>query len=259
MGEPCPRPGTPTAARGEKPWPRVGNSDGRPWGRSVAAYGEDGMAVVRRLSRERRAPRGQQDQRRGPLIEPLFEQKFLAASFGYWPRNSAGQAVYWVREAIRRGDRFVAEFDIVSFFDNLRHPRLLTGGGKGSRRPPEVIGLIRRWPKAGVLTDDVHLPSEAGTPQAGWSPRSSPTSTAIALMSGAAGGVPPRPLRGLRDPHAQAVGAQSHRRPRPPRPGGHRARGGRGQVGDQEGHGRVRVPRLLQLQEGGAFGPDPVP
>ena len=27
--------------------PRVGNSDGHPRGRSVAAYGEDGMAVVR--------------------------------------------------------------------------------------------------------------------------------------------------------------------------------------------------------------------
>jgi RNA-directed DNA polymerase len=30
---------------------------------------------------------------------------------------------------------------------------------------PEVIGLIRRWLRAGVLTDEGHVPSLAGTPQ----------------------------------------------------------------------------------------------
>jgi retron-type reverse transcriptase len=32
---------------------------------------------------------------------------------------------------------------------------------------PEVIGLIRRWLRAGVLTDEGHVPSLAGTPQGG--------------------------------------------------------------------------------------------
>lgn len=100
------------------------------------------------------------------VIEPLFERKFLAASFGYRPGKSAQQAVFWVREAIRRGDRYVAEFDIVSFFDNLRHPRLLREVAR-EVDDVEVIGLIRRWLKAGVLTDEGHRPSESGTPQGG--------------------------------------------------------------------------------------------
>ena len=38
--------GTRTAARGEKSWPRAGNSDGHSRGGSVAAYGESDVAAV---------------------------------------------------------------------------------------------------------------------------------------------------------------------------------------------------------------------
>ncbi len=100
------------------------------------------------------------------VIEPLFEAKFLPASFGYRPGKSAQTAVYWVREANRRGDRWVAEFDIVGFFDHLRHPRLLREVAK-EVDDPEVLGLIRRWLQAGVLTDEGFRSSEAGTPQGG--------------------------------------------------------------------------------------------
>lgn len=71
-----------------------------------------------------------------------------------------------MREAIRRGDRWAAEFDIEGFFTNLRHPRLLREVAKVVD-DVEVIGLIRRWLKAGVLTDDGYEPSTAGTPQGG--------------------------------------------------------------------------------------------
>lgn len=100
------------------------------------------------------------------VIEPLFEAKFLPCSFGYRPGKSAQTAVHWVRQANLRGDRWVAEFDIEGFFDHLRHPRLLREVAK-EVDDPEVIGLIRRWLRAGVLTDEGHVPSLAGTPQGG--------------------------------------------------------------------------------------------
>ncbi len=100
------------------------------------------------------------------VIEPLFEAKFLPCSFGYRPGKSAQAAVHWVRQANLRGDRWVAEFDIEGFFDHLHHPRLLREVAK-EVDDPEVIGLIRRWLKAGVLTDEGHVPSLAGTPQGG--------------------------------------------------------------------------------------------
>jgi group II intron reverse transcriptase/maturase len=100
------------------------------------------------------------------VIEPFFEAKFLPCSFGYRPRRSAQDAAWWVREAIRRGDRWVAEFDIVGFFDNLRHPRLLRELAK-EIDDVEVIGLIRRWLRAGVLTVRGVESRETGTPQGG--------------------------------------------------------------------------------------------
>ena len=77
------------------------------------------------------------------VIGPAFEARFSPSSFGYRPGRSAQDAVWWVREAIRRGDRWVAEFDIVGFFDHLRHPRLLREVAKVVE-DPEVIGLVRR-------------------------------------------------------------------------------------------------------------------
>ena len=71
-----------------------------------------------------------------------------------------------MREAIRRGDRWVAEFDIAGFFDHLRHPRLLREVAT-EVDDPEVIGLIRRRLKAGVVTNGGLVPTEAGTPQGG--------------------------------------------------------------------------------------------
>lgn len=100
------------------------------------------------------------------VIGPAFEARFLPCSFGYRPGRSARQAVWWVREAIRRGDRWVAEFDIVGFFDNLNHRRLLREVGKVVD-DPEVIGLVRRWLMAGVLTEAGLVARHTGTPQGG--------------------------------------------------------------------------------------------
>jgi len=100
------------------------------------------------------------------VIGPLFESRFLPCSFGFRPGRSATQAVGWVREAIRRGDGWVAEFDIVGFFDNLNHNRLVREVAKVIE-DPEVIGLIRRWLKAGVLVDGEVRHRDTGTPQGG--------------------------------------------------------------------------------------------
>jgi len=100
------------------------------------------------------------------VIGPLFEERFLPCSFGYRPGKGAQQAVWWVREAIRRGDWWVAEFDISGFFDNLNHKRVLREVAKVIG-DPEVLGLVRRWLRAGVLTDAGLEVRDRGTPQGG--------------------------------------------------------------------------------------------
>lgn len=100
------------------------------------------------------------------VIGPSFESRFLPCSFGFRPGRSATKAVRWVREAIRRGDDWVAEFDIVGFFDNISHARLLREVAKVVD-DPEVVGLIRRWLRAGVLVDGEVRHRDTGTPQGG--------------------------------------------------------------------------------------------
>lgn len=100
------------------------------------------------------------------VIGPGFEERFSPSSFGYRPGRSAQDAAQWVRKAIRSGDRWVAEFDIVGFFDNLSHPRLLREVSKVVD-DVEVIGLVRRWLTAGVLTEAGLQARTTGTPQGG--------------------------------------------------------------------------------------------
>lgn len=101
------------------------------------------------------------------VVGPLFEQVFEGCSYGFRPGRGAQAALAQVRANIAQGDRWVAEFDIEGFFDNLSHRRLLRHFAKVVS-DPEVVGLVRRWLKAGVVGADGSLRSVAtGTPQGG--------------------------------------------------------------------------------------------
>src|ERR1700719_318540 len=55
------------------------------------------------------------------ILEPIFEADFQPGSFGYRPKKSAHQAVARVSEAITQGRTRVLDFDLRSYFDNIRH------------------------------------------------------------------------------------------------------------------------------------------
>ncbi len=59
------------------------------------------------------------------IIEPIFEADFQPGSFGYRPKKAAHDAVKRVAEAIVRRKTRVLDFDLRSYFDNIRHDRLL--------------------------------------------------------------------------------------------------------------------------------------
>jgi RNA-directed DNA polymerase len=99
------------------------------------------------------------------VVGPLFEQVFEDCSWGFRPGRGPKLAVAHVRHAIAQGDRWVAEFDIEGFFDNLSHARLVREFAKVVT-DPEVVGLVRRWLEAGVVAEDgVRRTPATGTPQ----------------------------------------------------------------------------------------------
>ena len=59
------------------------------------------------------------------ILEPIFEADFQPGSFGYRPKKSAHDAVDRVSRAIVQRKTRVIDIDLRSYFDNVRHDRLL--------------------------------------------------------------------------------------------------------------------------------------
>jgi group II intron reverse transcriptase/maturase len=101
------------------------------------------------------------------LLEPIWEQDFLACSYGFRPRRSAHDALeaLWKRSMDQQGG-WVVEVDIRRFFDTVVHGHLRRFLQQRVR-DGVLRRLIDKWLKAGVLEGgELHYP-EDGTPQGG--------------------------------------------------------------------------------------------
>jgi group II intron reverse transcriptase/maturase len=100
------------------------------------------------------------------LLDPIFEAKFHEHSYGFRPGRSCHQAVEKVLELGRQGYRWVLDADISGFFDNLSHQAVM-------RELSEVVAdgnilrLVERFLRAGVMEGGKFLPTRVGTPQGG--------------------------------------------------------------------------------------------
>src|SRR6201984_3118192 len=81
------------------------------------------------------------------ILEPIFEADFQPGSFGYRPKKTAHEAVGRVVQAIVQHKTRVIDLDLRSYFDNVRHDRLLA---KVARRvdDPDVMHLLKVMLKA---------------------------------------------------------------------------------------------------------------
>ena len=101
------------------------------------------------------------------LLEPIFEQDFLACSYGFRPDRSAHEALHDLRTAfMTQGLRWVLDVDIRKYFDTIDHGCLRS---LLDRRVTDgvVRRMIDKWLKAGVLDNGSLSRSTEGTPQGG--------------------------------------------------------------------------------------------
>jgi RNA-directed DNA polymerase len=101
------------------------------------------------------------------VLEAVYEQEFLAGSYGFRPGRSAHQALDALWEGLMSmGGGTVLEVDIKSFFDSLSHGCLREFLNQRVRD-----GVLRRtidkWLKAGVMEEGLVTHPDTGTPQGG--------------------------------------------------------------------------------------------
>jgi group II intron reverse transcriptase/maturase len=100
------------------------------------------------------------------LLNPIFDSRFHDDSYGFRPGRSAHQAVERVLELYRQGYRVVLDADIKGFFDNLSHKAVMREVS-AVVADGNILCLIEKFLRAGVLEGGEVLPTRVGTPQGG--------------------------------------------------------------------------------------------
>jgi RNA-directed DNA polymerase len=101
------------------------------------------------------------------VLEPLYEQDFLACSYGFRPGRSAHQALAEIQSRLTTmGGGWVLDVDIRKFFDSLDHAHLREILAK-RMRDGVIKRLVGKWLSAGVMEAGVLSHPVAGTPQGG--------------------------------------------------------------------------------------------
>ncbi|BAZ25590.1 RNA-directed DNA polymerase [Kalymmatonema gypsitolerans NIES-4073] len=96
-------------------------------------------------------------------LEPSWEARFEANSYGFRPGRSCQDAIEQVHTRVRKdGDEWVLDADIKGAFDNISHNYILNAIGQIPSRE-----LIRQWLEAGYVESNKFNPTEDGTPQGG--------------------------------------------------------------------------------------------
>jgi group II intron reverse transcriptase/maturase len=100
------------------------------------------------------------------LLEPIAESDFLECSYGFRLGRRTMDCIGVCRRYIQRGSKFfyVVEGDIRGCFDEIRHDHLMAIMQQRIA-DRQILQLIERFLKAGVLDGQWYQPTEEGVPQ----------------------------------------------------------------------------------------------
>jgi len=101
------------------------------------------------------------------ILEQIYEAEFLDVSYGFRPKLSCHDAVKALDKAVMtKPINYIVEVDIKGFFDNVNHywlQRCL----EEKIVDRNLLWLVRKFLKAGVVEDGKQLATDVGTPQGG--------------------------------------------------------------------------------------------
>jgi RNA-directed DNA polymerase len=100
------------------------------------------------------------------LLTPLFEPLFHEASFGFRPGRNCHQALELAMKYHDAGLRVILDADVVGFFDNLPQS-LIKEAVAAQVADGNILNLVEKFLRAGVMEEGVFKPTTVGTPQGG--------------------------------------------------------------------------------------------
>jgi len=101
------------------------------------------------------------------VLEPIFEADFSPVSYGFRPQRRAHDAVADIHRLGSQGYLWVLDADIEACFDMIDHTALMDRV-RARVKDKRVLGLVKAFLKAGIMTETGHLEeSDTGTPQGG--------------------------------------------------------------------------------------------
>ena len=101
------------------------------------------------------------------ILEAIFEADFVESSYGFRPDRSCHDAIDAVNLVIMtKPTNCIVDMDIRKFFDTVDHKWMMECL-KQRIADPNLLMLIGRFLKAGVMEDDKYIEAERGTPQGG--------------------------------------------------------------------------------------------
>ncbi len=100
------------------------------------------------------------------LINPIFEKMFHDCSYGFRPGRNCHMALEKLLVYAHDGHQVVFDADIKAFFDNISH-KLIMELVAAQIADGNILGLIEKFLRSGVMEDGVLKPTTKGTPQGG--------------------------------------------------------------------------------------------
>jgi len=100
------------------------------------------------------------------VLSPMFEPYFSEYSYGFRPMRCCQQAVLKALEFMNNGYEWVVDIDLEKFFDNVPHDKLLRLVSDVVK-DGNVVSLVNKFLKAGVMVKGNYENTTVGTPQGG--------------------------------------------------------------------------------------------
>lgn len=99
------------------------------------------------------------------IVEAIYEPKFLECMYGFRPNRGCHDAIKALTCNIERGKvSYIIDADIKGFFDNVNHKWLIRCIEQHIK-DPNIIGLINKFLKAGIIENKKYYGTNEGTPQ----------------------------------------------------------------------------------------------